>query len=207
MIDQTLFAFCAVVTVTVATPGPTVLLALSNGSRYGFARAGAGILGAGLSDLVLMVAVALGLGAVLATSAFWFAVIKWLGVAYLVLLGVQMLRSDGHFSQGCANHVDTGVPRRIFRKSFLVAVTNPKGYLFFAAFLPQFVDMSQPLAAQYATLAAYFVAIDVAIMAVYAGLGAKAMQFLRDNGAMWLERCCGGVMLILAGGLAFYRRA
>lgn len=208
--DISLLAFAVVVFVTVATPGPTVLLALTNGSRYGFARACAGIIGAGLSDLVLITAAALGLGAVLAASAFWFSVVKWLGVVYLAWLGVQMLRSAGALGAIPITEADTltaGAPARIFRTSFLVAVTNPKGYLFFAAFLPQFVDMAQPLPGQYALLALVFVAIDLAVMAAYAAVGVNAMRFLREKGAMWLERCCGAAMLALAGALAFYKRA
>ncbi len=208
--DYSLLAFSLVVFVTVVTPGPTVLLALTNGSRFGLARAGAGIVGAGLSDLVLITAAAFGLGAILATSAFWFSVVKWLGVIYLAWLGVQMLRSAGELgdvSSGQARGHGAGSVARIFRKSFLVAVTNPKGYLFFAAFLTQFVDMSQPLVGQYAYLAIVFVLIDLAVMTAYASLGAHAMRFLRQKGAMWLERCCGVALLILAGGLALYKRA
>ncbi|MDF1719660.1 MAG: LysE family translocator [Minwuia sp.] len=208
--DLSLLAFCVVVLVTVATPGPTVLLALTNGSRFGLARAWAGIAGAGLSDLVLITAAAAGLGAILATSAFWFSVVKWLGVAYLAWIGVQMIRSasgPGDAPGGAAGKQGAGAPSRIFRKSFLVAITNPKGYIFFAAFLPQFVDLAQPLAGQYVTLALIFVLIDVAVMTAYAIAGVNAMRFLRARGAMWLERCCGAVMLTLAGGLALYKGA
>lgn len=201
-----LLAFGILAFVTVSTPGPTVLLALTNGSRFGLVRAGAGILGAGLSDLVLITAAALGLGAVFATSAFWFSVVKWLGVAYLAWLGIHMIRSSGTLGHVSGGH-GAGSAARIFRKSFLVAVTNPKGYLFFAAFLPQFVDPTQPLPGQYAVLALVFVLIDVAVMTAYAAIGVNAMRLLRDSGALWLERCCGAAMLTLAGGLALYERA
>lgn len=208
--DISLIAFGLVAFATVATPGPTVLLALTNGSRFGMARAGAGIVGAGLSDLVLITAAALGLGAILATSAFWFSVVKWIGVFYLAWLGIQMLRSSAEIadtSELPGTGKEAGTPARLFRKSFLVAATNPKGYIFFAAFLPQFVDLSEPLFSQYATLALIFVAIDVAVMTIYAAVGVNAMRFLREKGATWLERGCGVVMLALAGGLAFYKRA
>jgi threonine/homoserine/homoserine lactone efflux protein len=94
----------------------------------------------------------------------------------------------------------------IFRKSFLVAVTNPKGYLFFTAFLPQFLDPSGPVVTQYATLAAVFIATEVAVMLVYAGAGAKAMQFLNNQGALWIDRSCGGLLVALGIALAFVRR-
>lgn len=207
--DISLIAFGVVAFATVATPGPTVLLALTNGSRFGLRRAGAGILGAGLSDLVLITAAALGLGAILATSALWFSVVKWVGVIYLAWLGLQMLRSSAGLGQADAGSDGpaTGTPARLFRKSFLVAATNPKGYLFFAAFLPQFVDLTAPLFPQYATLAVIFVVIDMGVMTTYAAIGVNAMRLLRETGAKWLERGCGTVMLALAGGLALYKRA
>lgn len=210
--DVTLFTFAFVVLVTVGTPGPTVLLALTNGSRYGLRPAGSGIMGAALSDLVLITCAALGLGAVLATSAFWFAIVKWIGVAYLAWLGIRMLRTAGHFhatlvSPKTERGGAEGSPLRIFQKSFFVAVTNPKGYLFFAAFLPQFIEPAHPLIAQYATLALIFVSVDIAVMVVYAVLGSQAMRFLQQKGAMWLERGCGVTLIVLAAALASYKRA
>ena len=95
MNEITLLAFAAVAFIGIATPGPTVLLALTNGSRYGIGRSSYGMLGAVLSDFVLIGAVAIGLGALLAASEFWFSVVKWVGVGYLVFLGVMLLRSQG----------------------------------------------------------------------------------------------------------------
>src|SRR6185503_9129261 len=113
----------------------TVLLALANGSRYGVRRSVPGMLGAVLSDFVLIGAVALGLGALLAASEFWFGVVKWVGVAYLAYLGVRLLRSKGVLTiptEGSAARASTA--KAVFLRSFLVAATNPKGYLFFSAF-------------------------------------------------------------------------
>ena len=81
--DVTLITFAFVALVTVGTPGPTVLLALTNGSRYGVHRTRAGIMRAALSDVVLVTCAALGLGAVLAASSIWFGVVKWIGIAYI----------------------------------------------------------------------------------------------------------------------------
>lgn len=210
--EMSLLTFALLAVVVVVTPGPTVLLALSNGSRHGLAAAGFGIMGAALSDGVLIAAAGLGLGAVLATSAVLFNVVKWAGVAYLVWLGVQMLRSSGEMGPvpGQKNGKGPGTSlrrRTLFRKSFLVAVTNPKGYLFFTAFLPQFLNPSEPLLAQYALLALVFIAVDIIAMAAYAGLGAKAMQFLSDRGALWIDRTCGGMLVTLGCALAFVKRS
>ncbi|WP_441518477.1 LysE family translocator [Bradyrhizobium sp. 2TAF24] len=205
---MTLLAFALVAFIGIVTPGPTVLLALSNGSRFGVRRAAFGMAGAMLSDVVLTGAVALGLGALLAASETLFTAVKWIGVAYLAFLGVGLLRSKGAFDAAAAVGAgDTGTSRAIFLKSFLVAVTNPKGYLFFTAFLPQFIAPDLPQAPQYAVLAAVFTTIDCVVMAGYALLGAKAVQVLKRAGALWLDRICGGALLMLAGTLALYRRA
>ncbi|MEQ8967271.1 MAG: LysE family translocator [Azospirillaceae bacterium] len=206
--DFSLLTFTMMAAVVVMTPGPTVLLALSNGSRFGMGRAGYGILGAALSDAVLIAAAALGLGAVLAASALLFTVVKWVGVAYLVWIGVQMLRSSGKIgSMSDAALMRQAGPLPVFRKSLLVAVTNPKGYLFFTAFLPQFLTLSDPLLPQYVTLGLIFIAVDVAVMTAYAGLGAKAMRFLSARGALWIDRTCGGLLVVMGAALSFIRRA
>ncbi|MDQ0558811.1 threonine/homoserine/homoserine lactone efflux protein [Rhizobium mesoamericanum] len=205
----TLLAFAAVSFVGIATPGPTVLLAMTNGSRYGIRRAAAGMVGAVLSDFVLIGAVTIGLGALLAASEFWFSALKYVGAAYLAFLGIVMLRSKGTIDAAMKQGVwaGGGTPVSIALKSFMVAVTNPKGYLFFSAFLPQFIDPTTPQAAQYCVLALVFASLDFIIMLAYAVFGAQAVRFLKTKGALWLERACGGALLALAGSLALYRRA
>ncbi|VTU13933.1 Homoserine/homoserine lactone efflux protein [Variovorax sp. SRS16] len=204
----TLLLFALVALVAIATPGPTVLLALTNGSRYGVRRALAGMLGAMASDFVLVGAVALGLGALLAASEFWFSVVKWVGAAYLAWIGLKLLRSQGglDLSQAAAGHAG-GTPHTLLAKSFLVAVTNPKGYLFCSALLPQFIDASLPQGPQYLALAIVFAALDCAVMLGYALIGARAVRLLSRRAVLWLDRCCGGALLALAGSLAFYRRS
>lgn len=204
-----LAAFALVAFVGIATPGPTVILAFGNGARFGVGAALPGMLGAVASDFVLIGAVALGLGALLAASEFWFSVVKWVGVAYLAWIGLSMLRSTGSLGidAGTRRHGEKAEAGQLFRKCFLVAATNPKGYLFFSAFLPQFVDPAMPQLPQYALLAVVFAAIDFAVMGGYALLGAQATRSLKGSVLIWLDRLCGGALLALAGSLAFYRRA
>lgn len=209
MTGTTILAFALVAFIGIATPGPTVLLALANGSRFGTRRACFGMIGAVLSDFVLIGAVAIGLGALLAASEFWFSVVKWIGVGYLAFLGVMLLRSRGSLDEslGHVSGGEAGSAWLIFLKSFFVAVTNPKGYLFFSAFLPQFIDPAASQIEQYALLALVFATIDFMIMFGYAILGSRAVRMLRKSGALWLDRICGGALLALAGSLALYRRA
>ena len=216
----TLATFALAAFLTVVTPGPTSLLALTNGSRFGLRLAGFGIAGAVLSDLVLIAAVSVGLGALLAASQFWFSLLKWLGVAYLCWLGIGMLwpRKASAGAQSAA--VLTG-PWPVFRRSFLTAVTNPKGYLFFTAFLPQFIDAQAALPLQYAMLALIFAGIDLLVLLGFAAAGAFFSRRMARHGkagqgnaglgkagqGRWLERICGACFLALAGGLALMRRA
>lgn len=196
--------------VAIATPGPTVLLALSNGARFGTRVALFGMLGAMLSDLILISAVSIGLGAVLAASETAFQILKWIGVVYLLYLGNQLLRtqpkSDDNVLEGlnpAAAH-----PYRIFLKCLLVALTNPKGYLFFSAILPQFVNPQAPQFLQYVLLALTFTAIDGLVILAYARGGARAVQlFHTPMATVWINRVSGGAIVVLAGALALYRRA
>jgi threonine/homoserine/homoserine lactone efflux protein len=205
MDSHTLQVFSVLALLATATPGPTVLLALTNGSRYGVRAAIPGVVGAVLSDFVLISAVALGLGALMAGSAMLFGVVKWLGVAYLAYLGLRLLRSSGTPTAVADDAPAT--PTQLLMRSFLVAVSNPKGYLFFTALLPQFIVPAQPLPVQYMTLALAFAGIDAAVMLAYAFAGARVIRALQARGARWLDRLSGAAMLALAGSLALYRRS
>jgi threonine/homoserine/homoserine lactone efflux protein len=205
----TLLAFSLVALIAIATPGPTVLLALANGTRFGLKRAVPGMLGAVASDVVLVGAVALGLGALLAASEFWFTVVKWVGAAYLAWLGWRLLRSQGGLdvAHASAEAGAAGSPRAVFSKCFLVAVTNPKGYLFCSALLPQFIDPALPQAPQYLVIGGVFAGLDFLVMFAYAAIGAHAIRLLHRRAVLWLDRCCGGALLVLSGSLLLYRRS
>lgn len=206
MDPTTLLAFSLVALVAIATPGPTVLLALANGSRFGLRRSLPGMFGAVASDFVLVGAVALGLGALLAASEFWFSVLKWAGAAYLAWLGWRLLRSQGGLQLPAEAAVVDGSAHSVFAKSFLVAVTNPKGYLFCSALLPQFIDAAAPQWPQYVVIGLVFAALDFAVMFGYAAVGAHALKLLHRRAVQWLDRACGGALLLLSGSLLLVRR-
>ena len=210
MSTTVLILFIVTSFVAIATPGPTVLLALSNGARFGTRVARFGMLGAMLSDLILISAVSIGLGALLAASETAFQILKWIGVLYLLYLGIQLLRTQPQSRHDLSQGLNPSVsqPHRIFLKCLLVALTNPKGYLFFSAILPQFVNPQTPQFPQYALLALMFTAIDGLVMLGYASSGARAVQLFRTPMAMvWINRLSGGAIVVLAGALALYRRA
>jgi threonine/homoserine/homoserine lactone efflux protein len=202
-----LLLFSLVALLAIVTPGPTVLLALANGSRYGVRRSVPGMLGAVASDFVLVGAVALGLGALLAASEFWFSVVKWAGAVYLAWLGIKLLRSKGGLDlSGVDAQSADASSRTIWAKSFLVAVTNPKGYLFCSALMPQFIDPAAPQWPQYLVIGLVFAGIDFSVMFAYASIGASAVKLLKRRAVLLLDRLCGGALLLLAGSLVLYRR-
>lgn len=207
--SDSLLVFAAAAVVTVASPGPTSLLALNNGARWGLAAATPGIAGAVLSDLVLIAAVALGLGALVAASPWALELLRWCGAGYLAWLGMQMLRASSRFHRSAdgdrASAPEAG--RRVFLRSFTVAVSNPKGYLFFLALLPAFMDPAQSALPQYSLLAITFAAIDAVVLLAYAGAGAWGVARLTRAGrSPWLDRASGIALLCMAAGLAFWSR-
>lgn len=205
-----LIVFSVTSFLAIATPGPTVLLALSNGARLGVRRALYGMCGAMLSDLVFIGAVSVGLGAVFAASETAFTTVKWAGAIYLLYLGIRLLRPSPHLRLHAPGEPGRASrrPSRVFAKSFVVAITNPKGLLFFSAILPQFVTPHAPQAPQYIVLALTFATVDGLVMLAYASGGARAVHVARTPMAVrWIERLCGGALVTLAGALALYRRA
>ena len=193
---------CFMVTVI---PGPTMLLALSNGASGRWRVAAFGMLGAALSDLLLIAAVGLGFGALLYASEFWFSVLRGVGMLYLVWLAGQLWRQSPSLPTALPDEMARS-GRRAFLRSLCVALSNPKGLLFFSAFLPQFIDPQAAQWPQYAVLAATTAGLDLVVMAAYACGGAQAARLLSLAALRRLNRLCAAALLALAGGLAFLRR-
>jgi len=208
MTIATILLFSITSLAVVITPGPTMLLAMSNGASKGNRFAFFGIIGAALSDLLLIGAVSLGLGALLATSEALFSLVKWIGVSYLVWLAIQLWRSRPESLVSTLDGTQASLtPVRAFTRSLLVALSNPKGLLFFSAFLPQFVNAGIPQLSQYFVLAIVFTLLDILAMATYAFGGVQAARLLSSHGLCVLNRVCASIMLMPAGFLAVYRRS
>ncbi|EBE3720158.1 LysE family translocator [Salmonella enterica] len=201
-----LMAFALIMSAGIVTPGPTVLLSLNNAARFGIKRALWGISGAVVADVLLVALVWLGLGVVLAASETLFVTLKWLGAAWLAFIGLRMLLSSDTSLPGAGGAV-VPAPQALFLKSFFVAMSNPKYYIFMTALLPQFVNMTQPALPQYASLATVIVSIDVTVMLSYAALGKKSVRIWKANGIRWMNRISGTFLLILAGSVALYRKS
>ncbi|UIJ93957.1 LysE family translocator [Sinorhizobium meliloti] len=196
------FAFAAASAVLLAIPGPTILLVISYALGHGRKIAGATVAGVALGDFTAMTASMLGLGALLATSAAVFTVLKWIGAAYLVWLGIKLWRAPvGNDSGSTVETSPAERPLRIFIHTYAVTALNPKSILFFVAFLPQFLDLSRPLFTQMAIFETTFLILATINAALYAWLAAAAGSTIRKPNIRRIVNRLGGSLLIGAGFL------
>jgi threonine/homoserine/homoserine lactone efflux protein len=194
------FAFAAASAVLLAIPGPTILLVISYALGHGRKIAGATVAGVALGDFTAMTASMLGLGALLATSAAIFTVLKWVGAAYLVWLGIKLWRAPvGNDSGSTLETSPAERPLRIFVHTYAVTALNPKSILFFVAFLPQFLDLSRPLFAQMAIFETTFLILATINAALYAWLAAAAGSTIHKPNVRRIVNRLGGSLLIGAG--------
>ena len=195
-------AFVAASAVLLAIPGPTVLLVISYALGHGRRAAAATVTGVALGDFTAMTASMLGLGALLATSAALFAVLKWVGAAYLIYLGIKLWRAPVATVDASDDAVARERPLRIFLHAYAVTALNPKSIIFFVAFLPQFLNHAEPVAFQMAVFEATFLALATANAATYGLVAAMARKTIRKPRVQRLVNRIGGSLMIGAGLLA-----
>ncbi|MGS2718363.1 LysE family translocator [Eionea flava] len=164
--------FIAAVLIFALIPGPTVVLVVGQAITHGKKSVLPLVAGVLCGDFVAMSLSLLGLGAVLATSATLFFLLKWFGVAYLIYLGVKTWREKPDMESVSFKGIDIS-SKKMFRSSFVVTALNPKGIVFFVAFLPQFVNSEAVALPQLLILMATFlmiVATTITSFALFAGL-------------------------------------
>lgn len=193
-----LIYFAAVLGLTL-TPGPNGLLALTHGAIYGTRKTIATIFGGSVGFATVIGLSMFGIGALLAASSQALIVLKFLGGAYLVWLGIQVWRSPslGEASPKVLTNVSSA---SLFRQGALAALTNPKGILFFVAFLPQFIDPAISLLTQFVVMAATFVVIEFIYEYVVASLANKIQPWLSKFGKK-VNRVFGGVFMAIGVAL------
>lgn len=176
------------------TPGPNGLLALTHGALFGAKRTVFTILGGSLGFAVVIALSMFGIGALLAANVGLLVVLKWLGGAYLVWLGIQVWRSPSL----AESRKEAGSSSRsyLFRAGLFSALSNPKGILFFVAFLPQFIDPSRSLILQFLVMAATFVLIEFFYELVVASLADKIQPWLKRTGKNF-NRVFGSVFVAI----------
>jgi len=203
MNPSTYLLYLAAVILLIVTPGPTMLMCMTNALNHGPRRAMTSVAGATTAVLGVMVLSAMGLGALLAASETAFTIAKVVGAAYLVWLGIKTYRSTTLVEL----QVAPPSQRSFYWQGFLVGASNPKALLFFAAFFPQFLNPAEAIAPQFAILAGTFVACEFTVLTACALGVARLVPVLRTSGpARWVNRICGGLFALMGGLLLLSRR-
>ncbi len=200
-------AFASASIALLLIPGPTVLLILSYAISQGRRVALATVAGVALGDLIAMSASLAGLGALVLTSAKLFVLLKWVGVIYLVYLGIKLFRSAEGASLGVLDDAPVSSPRSVFVHSAAVTALNPKSIVFFIAFVPQFIDPNATLAPQFGLLVVTFVGFAAVNALAYALLADKLRQkIVRPSVLPFLTRLGGGALVAMGVATATIRR-
>ncbi len=195
-------AFAAASSIMLAIPGPTILLVVSYALSHGRKPAAAIVAGVALGDLMAMTASMLGLGVLLMTSSELFTLLRWLGGAYLVYLGIKLWRAPLRWAEEKEGDAPARSARNMFAHSFAVTALNPKSIVFFVAFVPQFLDASLPYARQVIVLEATFVTLAILNAAGYALLAAAIRPTLQKPKVQRIANRTGGGLLVSAGVFA-----
>lgn len=197
---ETWLAFAAASAVVLVLPGPTVLLVVSHALSHGRRATAATVAGVTLGDFAAMTASLAGMGALLATSAELFTLLRWAGAAYLIYLGVKLWRAPA------LTDADPGAQERglagLFWHAFAVTALNPKSIVFFVAFTPQFIHADAPYWPQAATAVATYVFLSAMNAGMFGVLGRRARHLARSAAAMRTVNRVGGGLLAGAGAAA-----
>ena len=199
--------FLVAALILLLTPGPAVLYIVARSLDQGRTAGFVSVLSIETGNLVHVLAATLGLSAILMSSALAFSIVKYLGAAYLIYLGVRrLLTREADHQPALIQHQQL---RRIYRQGVLVAALNPKTALFFLAFLPQFVDASQgAIALQFLTLGCLFVLMAIVTDGLYALAASTAGQwFKRSRAFLRIDRWVVGSVYIGLGLTAAFADA
>ncbi|WP_170359947.1 LysE family translocator [Ruegeria arenilitoris] len=187
--------YVVTVLLLMSTPGPSQLLMLSNSATNGLKRGVFTAAGDLTANLLQMLAAGLGLAAIIAASGTALAVIKWLGVAYLVFLGVKMIvKADRKTTQTAPR----ASRKALWMHGFITSAANPKAVVFFAALFPLFMDGALPFWPQFAILSATYLTIDGLFLTAYGGSASWLAARLKGAARLWLDRAGGGFMIVAA---------
>lgn len=205
MTVQLWLAFVAASAIMLIMPGPTILTVISYSVAHGKRATLPLIMAVALGDSTALLLSLAGLGAVLASSAWLFGIIKWIGGLYLIWLGISMLRSAGSpIAQD--SEASTFSPLRLFGNTWLVTALNPKGIIFFIAFLPLFVNADKAVGPQLWLLSLTFVVLASLNATLYALFANQARKLLSSPAAQRRFRFAGAGLLTFAGGWALTAR-
>lgn len=193
--------FLIIAIATVLSPGPGVILTLTNAIRYGVSGAIGGILGIACGTFIVAGVSATSLGIILATSSVAFSIMKFIGAGYLIYLGLKLWRSPVRKIDSTADAVKS---RKLqFFEGLTLQLTNPKAVFFFMSIFPQFVDYSANFIGQFTLLVVTYSSLVVIIHVLYALLAKSARVWLcSDKGSRMVNRLGGGTFMCFGVGLA-----
>ena len=195
------FLYIAIATVTISSPGPGVILTISNSLRYGFIKAIFGIMGIALGILFIAIISASSLSIILSTSAFAFTVLKYIGAIYLIYLGIKLWNSTGTFCENKDYKEKTSF--KIFLEGITITLLNPKAIFFFASLFPQFINQNENYINQFIILSLIFSSLVIIIHFLYAISASLARAKLTTaKTSRAIARTSGSVLMCFGVGLA-----
>lgn len=199
------FAYLLIASLTIASPGPGIVLSISNSLKYGLTGALPGILGVAGGMFLVAIVSATSMGALLASSVTAFAIAKSLGAAYLIYLGVKLLRSSS-VKLGGDSAAQGLRPTRAarFKEGMVMTLSNPKPILFFIALFPQFIDVTSPYVGQFMLLASTFCMLVVLIHSTYAVFAYAIKAQIMSAGGFTIINRIGGICFLLFAAMIFY---
>ena len=201
------FLYLVIVSITVASPGPGVVLTLSNAIRYGVRPALSAVLGISFGIFIIALISASSLGVLLATSAVAFSILKYMGAAYLIYLGIKLWRSPALKLEGGVGDLQTSEKQPLywlrFKEGFFITLLNPKPVFFFMSLFPQFINHQQSYTVQFTTLTLTFCMTIIVVHSTYAFAANFIKSWLASpKGAKLVNRTGGSVFVLFGLGLA-----
>ncbi len=205
---STWLAFFAASWAISISPGPGAIASMSAGLNHGFRYGYVTIFGLVLGIWTQLLIVGVGLGALIAASGAAFTVVKWLGVGYLVWLGIAQWRAPARPMVAVSDSGEVVTQRALILKAWLINIVNPKGTVFLLAVVPQFINPAQPLLQQYLIIGATLAFTDLVVMTGYTALAAKVLGALKDPAHIRAMNRIFGSLFVLAGSLlALFKRS
>ena len=189
------------------SPGAGAVVSMNYGLKYGLKRSYAAIMGlqAGLFGQTFVVVI--GLGSLIMSSLLLFNIIKWIGVAYLVFLGVMKFIEKPHLPQE-GEHIKAFSASKAFMQATLINLTNIKATVFLVAFIPQFLNPNQPLMGQFMIICATLIGVDIIVMTGYSSLASKLKHVIKSIRAIQIQnRLTGAFLLVAAFFISTAKRA
>lgn len=189
------------------SPGAGAVVSMNYGIKYGLKKSYAAIGGLQAGLLIQTFVVVIGLGAIIAQSVTIFTIIKWVGVAYLVYMGLSKIFEKVELVEE-GDHLKSYSAKKAFITSTFINLTNPKATVFLVAFIPQFLNPNESLWVQFAIIASTLCIVDIFVMTGYSTMASKLKFLIKDVKAMKIQnRITGGFLILAALFMSTAKRA